>query len=68
MPGCQLIGHPFCMALCPDMYKCRVYEKRLVQDKEAKGNVTAILSCLMRVTGKKEPDSSQSCAEKMSTP
>lgn len=55
MPDCQLIGHPFCMALCPNMCKCRVYEKRLVQDKEAKGSVTAVLSCLMGVTEKKDP-------------
>lgn len=70
MPGCWLAGHPFCMASRPDMCKCRVCGKRLVQpqDEEAKRDVTAVPSCLMGFTGKKEPDSSQRCAVKISTP
>lgn len=68
MSGCRLVGCPFCTASHPDMCKYRVYEKKLVQEEEAKGDVTAVPGCLMGITGKKEPDSSQRCAVKMSTP
>lgn len=68
MPGCRLVRHPFCAASHPDVCKCRVYEKRLAHDEEAKGDVAAVPSCVMGVTGKNEPDSSQRCAVKMSSP
>lgn len=66
--GYRLVGRPFCMASGPDMCKCRVYEKRLVQGEEAKGGVAAVPGCLMGVTGEKEPDSSRRCAGIISTP
>jgi len=51
------------------MCKCRAHEKRLVEDEGAEAGVTAVPGCLMgSLMGKKEPDSSQGCAEKISTP
>lgn len=55
-------------ARLPDMCKCRVYEKRLLQGEEAKGDVAAVPGCLRGVTEEKEPDSSQRCAVEISTP
>lgn len=39
------------------MCKFRVYEKRLVQGEEAKGDVAGVPGCLMGVMEEKEPDS-----------